>query len=53
MGVRVAKGTDTHKVYNQPSNRNWLQEGEKSFNFTTSSQVFQFIFWNMVISAPN
>lgn len=24
MGVRVAKGTDTNKVYDQPSNRDWL-----------------------------
>ncbi|KAJ7400047.1 hypothetical protein BTVI_108977 [Pitangus sulphuratus] len=24
MGVRVAKGTDANKVYDQPSNRDWL-----------------------------
>lgn len=24
VGVCVAEGTDTNKVYNQPSNRDWL-----------------------------
>lgn len=24
MGVRVAKGADTNKIYDQPSNRDWL-----------------------------
>lgn len=24
MGVRVAEGTDTDQVYDQPSNRDWL-----------------------------
>lgn len=24
VGVCMAEGTDTNKVYNQPSNRNWL-----------------------------
>lgn len=30
VGVRVAEGTDPNQVYNQPSNRHWLREGQES-----------------------